>query len=188
MQKKWGNNYIKNKEKIEKAIDQTKNEVMTYDGEYISALFFSSSNGKTVNCEDYFQGGKAYLKAVDSHWDKEYDPHFQRKKTYTKQQLASLFHIKSPDISITSYTSSGYVDKVVINRQEYTGREIREKLDLASSSFQIKLTSKGYEFITKGSGHGVGMSQYGAQGMAKENNDYQDILNHYYKNIKITSI
>lgn len=188
MQKNWGKQYKKNKEKIKKAVQETHNEVMTYNGEYISALFFSSSNGKTVNSEDYFSGEVAYLKAVDSHWDLTIDPTNVRKKTFTKKQIANLFHISSPEIKITSYTSSGYVKKVFINNKEYSGREIREKLNLASSCFQIQLNSKGYTFITKGNGHGVGMSQYGAQAMAKENKTYKDILNHYYKNIKIKSI
>lgn len=188
MQKNWGKQYKKNKEKIKKAVQETHNEVMTYNGEYISALFFSSSNGKTVNSEDYFSGEVAYLKAVDSHWDLTIDPTNVRKKTFTKKQIANIFHISSPEIKITSYTSSGYVKKVFINNKEYSGREIREKLNLASSCFQIQLNSKGYTFITKGNGHGVGMSQYGAQAMAKENKTYKDILNHYYKNIKIKSI
>lgn len=188
MKKNWGDNYQKNKAKIEKAVKETSYEVMTYQGEYISAMFFSSSNGKTVNCEDYFTGEVAYLKSVDSHWDVSIDPTNERKKTFTKQELAKAFGVTSPNIEITSYTSSGYVKNVIVNGKTYTGREVREKLSLASSCFQISLSSKGYTFTTKGSGHGVGMSQYGAQAMAKENKNYKDILNHYYQNIEIRSI
>lgn len=189
MKKNWGSQYQTNKAKITKAIRETHNEVMTYHGKYISAMFFSSSNGKTVNSEDYFTGGEvAYLKAVDSHWDLTIDPTNTRTKTFTKKEIANAFDISSPSIKITSYTSSGYVENVIINHKEYTGRQVREKLNLASSCFQIELTPKGYKFTTKGSGHGVGMSQYGAQAMAKENKSYQDILNHYYQNIKIESI
>lgn len=189
MKKNWGKNYEKNKEKIEKAVKETHNEVMTYNGKYISALFFSSCNGKTVSNEDYFTGGEvAYLKSVDSSWDLKIDPTNKRTKTFTKQQIANAFGVASPDIRITSYTKSGYVDKVIINHKEYSGREVREKLGLASSSFQISLTSKGYTFTTRGHGHGVGMSQYGAEGMAQEGYDYKKILKHYYQNIKILSI
>lgn len=188
MKENWGSQYQKYKEKITQAVKDTHNEVMTYKGEYISALFFSSSNGKTVNSEDYFGGEVAYLKAVDSHWDLTIDPTNTRTKTFTKSQIAAAFGISSPSIKIMSYTSSGYVKKVIINQKEYTGREVREKLNLASSCFQIELTAKGYQFTTRGSGHGVGMSQYGAQAMAKEKKTYQDILNHYYQNIKIESI
>ncbi|MEG0275822.1 MAG: stage II sporulation protein D [Coprobacillus sp.] len=188
MKKNWGSHYQENKRKVEKAVKETSYEVMTYEGKYISALFFSSSNGKTVNCGDYFNGEVVYLKAVDSKWDLTIDPTNKRKKTFTKQQLANAFDVKNPDMSITSYTSSGYVNKVIINDKTYTGREVREKLGLASSCFSIELTNKGYVFETSGSGHGVGMSQYGAQGMAKEKKTYKEILNHYYQNIKIERI
>ena len=161
---------------------------MTYQGKYISAMFFSSSNGKTVNCEDYFNGEVAYLKSVDSHWDLTIDPGNIRYKTFTKTQLANAFGVKSPNIEVTSHTESGYVKNVTVNGKTYTGREVREKLGLASSCFQIDLTSKGYKFTTKGSGHGVGMSQYGAQAMAKENKSYKEILHHYYQNVEIKRI
>lgn len=188
MKKKWGKQYAQNKKKIEEAIQETKGEVMTYQGEYISALFFSSSNGKTVNSEDYFTGEVAYLKSVDSHWDTSIDPHNTRSQTFTKQQLANIFNVVPEQIKITSHTSSGYVDKVTINQKTYTGREIREKLSLPSSCFQIQFSSKGYTFITHGNGHGVGMSQYGAQAMALEKKSYKEILHHYYQNVEIESI
>lgn len=188
MKKKWGKKYSQNKKKIEKAVKDTHNEVMTYHGNYISAMFFSSCNGKTNSSEDYFVNEVAYLKSVDSSWDLTIDPQNKRTKTFTKAQIKNAFGMSSNDIRITSYTNSGYVNKVVINHKEYSGREVREKLGLASSCFQIQLTSHGYVFTTRGSGHGVGMSQYGAQGMALEKKSYQEILHHYYKNIKISSI
>ena len=188
MKENWGTQYEQNKKKIEEAIQETKGEVMTYQGKYISALFFSSSNGKTVNSEDYFTGEVAYLKSVDSHWDTSIDPHNTRSQTFTKQQLANIFNVVPEQIKITSHTSSGYVDKVTINQKTYTGREIREKLSLPSSCFQIQFSSKGYTFITHGNGHGVGMSQYGAQAMALEKKSYKEILHHYYQNIEIESI
>ena len=91
-------------------------------------------------------------------------------------------------MTIASHTESGYVKKVVVNGKEYSGREVREKLGLASSCFEMKREEGGYRFTTKGNGHGVGMSQYGAQAMAKENKNYKEILNHYYQNIEIKSI
>lgn len=188
MKDKWGKDYQKFKQKIIKAIQDTHNEVMTYEGEYISAMFFSSSNGKTVNCEDYFTGEVAYLKAVDSHWDLTIDSTNKREKTFSKKELSQIFDVNISKLSITSYTSSGYVKKVIINNKEYTGREVREKLGLASSSFKIKMTKTGYTFTTRGNGHGVGMSQYGAQAMAKEKKTYDEILHYYYKNIKIERI
>ena len=188
MKKNWGNQYEENYQKIQKAVQETNNEVMMYQGEYISALFFSSSNGKTSNSEDYFPGKVAYLKSVDSHWDVEIDPQNIRSQFVSKAQLAKAFGISVSNMTIASHTESGYVKKVVVNGKEYSGREVREKLGLASSCFEMKREEGGYRFTTKGNGHGVGMSQYGAQAMAKENKNYKEILNHYYQNIEIKSI
>lgn len=187
MKENWGNEFEEKKNKIIEAINATKNEVMKYEGEYISALFFSSSNGKTENCGDYFQGDKPYLKSVDSHWDLTVDPKNIRQKTFTKSQLQELVGVSEPNINILSLKKSGYVDTLSINEKTYTGREIRELLGLSSSSFNVEYSNGNYIFTSSGSGHGVGMSQYGAQGMAIEGYNYKDILNHYYTNIEIVN-
>ena len=161
-------------------------EILTYQGKCISALFYSSSNGKSENVENYFQGSsQPYLISVDSHWDKQYDPKFTRKVKYTSAQLNSLFGGSFQYHSLKRYPS-GRVKTIVINQKQYSGREIREKLQLASSDFEIIEEGNSYVFVTKGSGHGVGMSQYGAQGMAKEGYDYQAILKHYYQGVVIS--
>ncbi len=185
--KKWGKQYDEYSKKIKKAIDETNNEVLMYKGDYISALFFSSSNGKTNNCSDYFEGGKPYLKSVDSHWDNIIDPHNKNKYSFTKEQLSSLLNIDIKEIKLENY-ENGYVKDVYINDKVISGRKVREMLNLASSSFDIIVDDDLYTFITYGKGHGVGMSQYGAQAMAKEGYDYKDILNHYYNNVDIVSI
>ncbi len=185
--KKWGKQYDVYSKKIKKAIEETYNEVMMYEGSYISALFFASSNGMTNNCDDYFSGGKPYLKSVDSHWDKDVHPRFEREYKFSKDQLSSLLNISIDHIELNEY-SNGYVNEVKVNQKVYSGREIRELLNLASSSFDIIEDNGMYTFITYGSGHGVGMSQYGAQAMALKKYNYKDILNHYYQNIDIVSI
>lgn len=187
MQEKWKENYNQNVEKIKQAIQQTNQEVMKYNGQYISALFFSSSNGHTENSEDYFNGEVPYLKSVDCPWDKQLDPNYVRSKTFTKQQLQEIFQCKSTDFTIVSYKESGRVDQISIDGVSYTGRQVREKLSLASSDFTIDKTNEGYVFTTTGSGHGVGMSQYGAQGMALEGKNYQEILKYFYTGIEIVN-
>lgn len=187
MQEKWKENYNQNVEKIKQAIQQTNQEVMKYNGQYISALFFSSSNGHTENSEDYFNGEVPYLKSVDCPWDKQLDPNYVRSKTFTKQQLQEIFQCKSTDFTIISYKESGRVDQISIDGVSYTGRQVREKLSLASSDFTIEKTNEGYVFTTTGSGHGVGMSQYGAQGMALEGKNYQEILKYFYTGIEIVN-
>ena len=149
MKKNWGDNYTKYRSKIEKAIKETNNEIMTYNGEYISALFFSSSNGQTNNSEDYFNGEVAYLRSVDSHWDLTIDKTNTREKSFTINELCNTFNISTPSLKIMSYTDSGYVKEVIVNNKSYTGREIREKLGLASSSFKIEYSKNKYS-IQKG--------------------------------------
>lgn len=185
MKKSWQDHYEEYKAKIQKAIEATRGEIMTYQGECISALFYSSSNGKSENVENYFAGSpKSYLVSVDSPWDEKYDSSFLREKSFSRAELNQCFGdfvyrdmIRYP---------SGRVQSMVINGKNYTGRQVREKLQLASSDFTIEKEGDDFVFVTKGNGHGVGMSQYGAQGMAKEGYGYVDILKHYYQGIDIT--
>lgn len=185
MKKSWQDHYEEYKAKIQKAIEATRGEIMTYQGECISALFYSSSNGKSENVENYFAGSpKSYLVSVDSPWDEKYDSSFLREKSFSRAELNQCFGdfvyrdmIRYP---------SGRVQSIVINGKNYTGRQVREKLQLASSDFTIEKEGDDFVFVTKGNGHGVGMSQYGAQGMAKEGYGYVDILKHYYQGIDIT--
>ena len=79
-----------------------------------------------------------------------------------------------------------FVNFILINQKQYSGREVREKLQLSSSDFEIVKEGNSYIFVTKGCGHGVGLSQYGAQGMAKEGYNYQAILKHYYQGVEIS--
>lgn len=184
----WQDDYDKYEKKIEAAVKQTAKEVLMYDGKYISALFFSSSNGKTENNEDYFASASVpYLKSVDSKWDLSYDGTF-RTKSFTLEELNRLFQTDAFTIEITSYTKSGRVDQVEVCGKLYSGREIREKLGLASNDFEVKEEDGQFIFETVGFGHGVGMSQYGALGMAKEGYNYREILTHYYQGAYIEKI
>ncbi|MFQ8706644.1 MAG: stage II sporulation protein D [Thomasclavelia sp.] len=186
MKENWGSKYNEYYQKISTAIKETKNEVMKYQGDYISALFFSSSNGYTENVEDYFESSPLpYLRSVDSHWDLAIDPKNTRQASFTKQEIKEKFNCQDIDFNIIAYKKSGRVATLSVGGKNYSGRQVREKLGLSSSCFTVEYKNNKYVFTTKGSGHGVGMSQYGAQGMALEGADYKEILNHYYTNIEI---
>lgn len=188
MKENWGNKYGEYYQKISTAIKETNNEVMKYQGDYISALFFSSSNGYTENVEDYFESSPLpYLKSVDSHWDLTIDPKNTRQVTFTKQELKDKFSCEDLDFNIIAYKDSGRVATLSIGGKNYSGRQVREILGLSSSSFSIEYVDNKYVFSTKGNGHGVGMSQYGAQGMALEGSNYKEILNHFYTDIEIVN-
>ncbi len=184
MKENWGNKYDEYYQKISTAIKETKNEVMKYQGDYISALFFSSSNGYTENVEDYFESSPLpYLRSVDSHWDLTIDPKNTRQVSFTKQELKEKFNCQDINFNIIAYKKSGRVATLSVGGKNYSGRQVREKLGLSSSCFTVEYVNNKYVFTTKGSGHGVGMSQYGAQGMALEGSNYKEILNHYYTEI-----
>lgn len=177
---KWQENFDIYEGKIREAIESTKGEVLMYDGNYISALFFSSSNGKTENNEDYFESNAIpYLRCVSS----DFEQPFVEYQTFSYQQLTNCFGGSS--IHILNYTEGGRVNEVSIGGEVYSGREIRETLGLNSSAFEITPLEDGYAFTTYGYGHGVGMSQYGANGMAQNGYGYQEILSHYYQGASI---
>lgn len=182
----WGNQYESYHQKVKKAIQETKGEVMTYDGKLISAVFFSISCGKTANAEEYWTSKTPYLRSVDSSWDMdmsgyEESVHISKEDFHTRLGFVNeIVELGTPE-----YYDSGYVKSITIDRVVFSGREIREKLGLRSSSFTIQQSDGGFLITTKGYGHGLGMSQKGAQAMALQGKRYSDILKHYYQGIKI---
>lgn len=185
----WGSDYDWKIKKISEAVLETKGKVLTYDGKPIFAAFFSTSNGYTENSEAYWTDDIPYLRSVESPWDKA-SPKFEDQKIIPinefKQKLGVTLPKDGSVGTITSRTEGKRVAKVEINGKEFTGREIRDKLGLRSSDFTWYLKDNHIVIATKGFGHGVGMSQYGANGMAKEGKNYKDIVTYYYKDVKIT--
>lgn len=186
MKQIWGNNYETYHEKIRKALADTKGEILTYNGDVISAVFFSSSCGKTANSEEYWSSNTPYLRSVDSPWEKNMKGYEVVVTIKEDDFLAGLgFQNAIKELGKPIYYDTGYVKEITIDTITFSGREVREKLNLRSSSFSIKAVAGGYEVKTLGYGHGLGMSQEGAQGMALEGSSYQDILLHYYLGVKI---
>ncbi len=191
LQAEWGSEYTKKMNKIKEAVDATKGKILTHNEEPITAAFFSTSNGHTENSEDYWENEISYLRSVESPWDKE-SPKFLDQQTYTIAQIESALELDLPQESALlielERTESGRVSEIGIEGNTFTGRDVREKLDLKSSDFEIKQNNGHLIFTTEGFGHGVGMSQYGANGMAKEGKTYEDIVHHYYKDVAISTI
>lgn len=184
----WGDNYPTYIEKIKQAVNETQGKILTYQGSPITAAFFSSSNGTTNNAQDYWLNEVEYLQAVDSHWDNEVKEN-QKELTFSLSDLASKLGLTSlSTFVITENYDNGYVKSVQADDQVFTGRKIREVLALPSSSFTITNNGNDITFTITGSGHGIGMSQYGANGMALEGFHYDEILNHYYQNVKIEDL
>ena len=183
----WKESYTDNINKIKMAVLSTRGEYISYNGKVAEALFFSTSPGKTENSEEIFKNKVDYLRSVDSVWD-EISPVYVTNKTFTLEEfykLLDLDYSEELSIKVTNTTSTGRVKKIIINGKELAGSTVCEKLSLRSTYFEI--IKEGTKIIVKnkGYGHGVGMSQYGAEGMAREGYSYVDILKHYYTGIEI---
>lgn len=188
LKEKWGINYIKNINKIRNAVQETKGEYMTYNGEIITAFFFSTSVGKTENSEDIFSSALPYLRSVASPWDENISPVFNEKNKFNLvdfYKYLNLSYNSKLSYKILSTTSTGRIKTISINNTIFSGQTVAQALNLRSSFFTIEQDNNDVYITTKGYGHGVGMSQYGAYGMAMQGYKYNEILKYYYKDIEI---
>lgn len=188
LKEKWQDEYEKNINKIKQAVMETKGEYLVYNNEVIEAFFFSTSTGKTENCEEIFVENLPYLRSVDSSWDEEVSPVFSGTNEYSLTDFYNLLNLSynySLNIEIIQTTSTGRIKIIKINGVEFTGNDIYTKLNLKSTFFEIKKQNDKVIINTKGYGHGVGMSQYGALAMAKKGYNYEEILKYYYKGVEI---
>lgn len=191
LQNKWQDKYQERINKIKTAVLETKGEYLSYNGKVIEAFFFSTSVGKTENSEDVFKQALPYLRSVDSTWDEEVSPVFNDSKEYSLQEFFERLNLKYSDqikVEVLNTTSTGRIKNIKINDQEFTGSEVYKYLNLRSTFFEINQIGSNVVINTKGYGHGVGMSQYGALAMAKKGYKYDEILKYYYQNIQIEKI
>lgn len=191
MKEKWKNDFEKYYQKIKQAITATEKEVMYYNNEVIEAFYFSMSNGKTENSETVFQEELPYIESVSSEWDNENLNNFIVTKQISKEDFCenlSLMNCDKITINNIEKSEGDRVSKITINNKQFLGTEVRTKLGLRSTDFEISIKENTISITTKGYGHGVGMSQYGANGMAKEGYDYKEILNYYYQDITINKM
>ena len=180
----WSNNYVKNINKLRNAVNNTIDEYLEYNGKIADTLFFSTSNGYTEDSINIFDFDCEYLKSVESNWDKEVSPVFSSSKVLSLTefyQKLNLPYNKNLNIEIEKRSNTGRILLLKINNKEFKGTEIYNLLGLKSTDFTIELQGETIEINTKGYGHGVGMSQYGALGMAKKGYTYKEILSHYYQ-------
>ena len=183
----WKNSYIDNINKIKTAVLSTKGEYVSYDNKVAETLFFSTSPGKTENSEDVFSNKVAYLRSVDSSWD-IISPVYETKKELTLLSFYNSLNLRYSDtlnIEVLNTTETGRIKKIRINNSIYTGNEVCSLLGLRSTFFTIEKSDNSVIIYNKGYGHGVGMSQYGAEAMAENGYNYQDILKHYYQGTEI---
>lgn len=186
MKEKWKDDYDKYYNKIKEAVTATKGLIMYYNNEPIKAYYFSTSNGYTASSISVFNEQRDYLTSVESPFDQDNSNTIE----ISKQDFCNKLDISCNQISITNIIkdNSNRVSKITINNKEFKGTQVRKLLSLRSTDFTFNIKETTIEIITKGYGHGVGMSQYGANNMAKIGYTYEEILKYYYQDIKIDSI
>ncbi len=190
LKKMWGSNYDKYYNKIKRAVNDTKGIYLTYDGKIIDAVYHSTSNGQTESAEYVWGTSKPYLVSVSSPYDTT-NKSFNYEKFIAYADISKKLNMdinENTEIKVLSKTAGDRIEKISINNKIYSGVELRSLLSLRSADFEITKEENGLSFKTKGYGHGVGMSQYGANGMAKTGSSYKEILTHYYKGVKLTKM
>lgn len=202
LKKNWGyKNYQANMNKIKQAVDETRGLILTYNNQPINATYFSTSNGYTENSEDYWGVYEPYLRSVASPWDRKISPSYTKIIQIPLNQFLQKLGIGNSNStnkaipvslslnvsSITELSQGKRIARINIAGKSYTGKEVRERLALASSAFTWQKNGNTMEIKTLGSGHGVGMSQWGANGMAQAGKTASEIVQYYYKGIEIQS-
>lgn len=187
----WGSSYTSNINKLIRAVNETSGEYLDYDGGIADALFFSTSNGYTENSDVVFSFDVPYLKSVDSKWDESVSSVFHSSITISVSDFLQKMKISNSDKVVFSdivKSDTGRVISININGVDFKGMDVYNNLGLKSLDFSLEQVGSNVVINTSGYGHGVGMSQYGALGMAKNGYNYRDILFHYYTGVTIKKI
>lgn len=187
----WGDDYVNNINKLREAVNATSMEYLDYNGDVIDALFFSTSNGYTETSSLVFNIDLPYLQSVSSSWDEKTSSAFKSTTSMPLRDFYNKLNIDYSDyfdVKILEKSSTNRIIKLSINGKEFLGRDLYNTLGLKSTDFSLKKDGDKVIINTIGYGHGVGMSQYGAEGMAEEGYSYIDILKHYYVGTNIKKI
>lgn len=174
-------------QKIRSAVDSTSGEIIMYNNEPIRAVFHSASHGWTERSADVWVEDLPYLQSVESPWD-SLCPDYIYETSFSKDEICSLLDTDNTSIEKITRSSAGGIMNIVIGGKEMKGTEVRSKLNLRSTCFTVTENGNDVIFRTEGYGHGLGLSQWGAQGMAKEGASYKDILVHYYNGTTIKKV
>ena len=183
--------------KVAAAVDAVASELLCYEGEPIVAAFHAISTGKTEAAETVWGEPLAYLVSVDSAADVQ-APQYQETVSFSQEELKNAFLQKHPEMqfseepsawcTVLSVSDAGTVLQAQCGNQVLNGQQVREALGLRSACFAVEYADGVFRFTTKGYGHTVGMSQYGANVMAQNGSGYQEILAHYYPDTTLQSV
>ncbi|MER1957496.1 MAG: stage II sporulation protein D [Solibacillus sp.] len=183
-EEKWQAAFAQNEQKLEQAVNETKQQVLTYQDQLITAMFHASSYKQTESAQNYSDNALPYLQSVPT--SELLEPQqliFSYNELNT--QLQQNFTAKEYQQAKIQKNSSERIESVTIAGKTWSGREIREYLNLRSTHFIWEQAAAGIQITTLGYGHGVGMSQEGANAMAQRGATAEDILAHYYPNTNL---
>ncbi|WP_040195589.1 stage II sporulation protein D [Candidatus Soleaferrea massiliensis] len=193
----FGSNFELRWSKITEAADAVLKECLVYEEQPIIAAYHAISFGKTEQAENVWSSSVPYLVAVDSEGDK-LSPDYASTVKLTADEVKTKLTAKFPDIKLgddcqkwftdLTRSDSGTVLSLKAGGQETTGKELREVFGLRSADFEISYADGSFTFQVVGYGHAVGLSQYGADYMARQGSSYRDILLHYYQNVQIAAL
>ncbi len=182
------------RERAEAAVRATDGMVLRSGGELIEATFFSCSGGRTEAAAAVWGRDLPYLQAVDSPGE-EGASHFLDETRVPLTEFCTLLRQEDPKTVFTagpggwvgeiSYTPGGGVDRIELGGRSFTGKALRKLFGLRSTAFTLELTASEAVFTTRGFGHRVGMSQWGAEAMARGGKGYAEILTHYYRGVSV---
>ncbi len=186
----WGTSFDTYYQKVKNAVLETKGVYLTYNNVIIDAVYHSTSNGRTEDAQYVWGNAFPYLVSVESPYD-------ELNSSFTKTFFLSYADVSAKlgvsvtydtDIEILSKTMGNRVERIAFGEKEFTGVTVRNKLGLRSADFDVAKSDAGLTFTTRGYGHGVGLSQYGANGMANHGYDYASILKHYYRGVNLSHL
>ncbi len=186
---KWGSKADEYSQKIKNIIESVSGQALNYNGEIILSVYHAISGGATESAKNVWGKDYPYLQSVSSIGDK-LATNYITTATATQETIEKCFSVTIPTGlkgTFTDFkrTNGGYVKSVKIGGKEFTGSEVREALGLKSTNFEVSLKNNVFTFTVYGYGHGVGLSQNGANYMAQQGSDYKEILAHYYKGTQI---
>lgn len=190
LRSRWGEYFDQNYNRIKNIVDSTRGQYVSYNGDIIYAFFFSTSNGYTEDNKDVFGADLPYLKVVDSSFDAEETDGFKVTTTFSKEEFYNDLGLPySDELIITDVvrTASNRVASLYINGNYFNGISFQYKLGLRSNDYEI-VDNGNIEITTKGFGHGVGLSQYGANALAKRHKNYEEILKYYYQGTELKKL
>lgn len=176
--------------KIKKAVAETRGEIMLCRGEIIDALYHSTCGGKTENAGDAWQNDLPYLNSVVCEYCAR-SKYYATVQVFSSRELQNELQVKLTEdlqVKVTKTTATGRVKELLINNVKFSGEEFRCRLNLPSNWWDLKINKDELIIKSSGYGHGVGMCQYGANGMAEEGADYKKILRHYFGDIQFNKI